>query len=961
MALNYSDGFYNSAYHDSETLEIDRGLQSRPTSRPSTRLPFRQDSSFRQNLYVEDDNDDHTNSFPKERNQRRNQEFLPMNDLQTDVDYNMRLPGYTGTSARDETYALGHYNPSFHADYGPSFIEIDRDTDDAVDGGLRNRLRRQTVFSPQFMRPSNIAGLDPSLERQIENDKKQEKEKLIAELVEQSNSEIANKTRKFPTCLNEKRDLWNQVMKIKQNSSKDASEMQCCTGCLRSIKLSFQRFKQATLDVFEILELWHSTLKIIEGKFGSSILSYFVFLKWLLLFNIFSFVVNFSFITIPQFVDMPPNNLSFSGLELLTGAGYFDKTVLYYGFYTNNIIRKDPHLAAYNMQLAYIFTIGLYMAVCFLILLFSMAKSFKKNFINPTTHMGNTAKLLCSWDFSINNEKAIKLKKIHLSTQIKEMLSEKLLQKLKLSISQKLARLAIHLVAWIAAIGLAVGCCAGVYFLCVHVGLSVQESNLDELTKQASTLLVPVVVSLINLIMPLVFAMFGLVEKFKYPRHEIYVEILRNILLKISIIGILCYYWLQKVTESKLECWESYVGQDIYRLVVIDFLFALFGSFFGEFLRRIIGTYCCKKLGMPEFDIARNVLDLIYAQTLAWIGIFFSPLLPLIQMIKLFIIFYVKRVSLMMNCIPPRRAWRASQMTTAFIFLLFFPSFAGVLCVIGVTVWRRIPSETCGPFRNLSTPYESIDAWIDQINDFDNAKWVVWIYHNLIQSVLFFYILTLLVLIISYLNWHIVQGRKIMVKHLLKQIANEGKDKYFLIQKLRKAQKSNVEDHGVPRRTSQRQIQSVHESQDTEFANETESEFPQSSGVSSALALAMRARQQAEQEGDSPPLNRKTPSDSSTMAQIKMARQQAERDTDQPSYIVEPSAIERAMSSKHQSMYKEQPPRHNTGPSNAMEMVMRARQQAEYEEQQRNYATNAMDMAMKSRQQARHEDQQQNY
>lgn len=141
----------------------------------------------------------------------------------------------------------------------------------------------------------------------------------------------------------------------------------------------------------------------------------------------------------------------------------------------------------------------------------------------------------------------------------------------------------------------------------------------------------------------------------------------------------------------------------------------------------------------------------------------------------------------------------------------------------------------------------------------------------------------------------------------------------------------------------------------------TESEFPQSSGASSALALVMRARQQAELEGDSPPLNRKTPSDSSTMAQIKMARQQAERDTDQPGYIVEPSAKERVMSGKHQAVYKEQPPRDNTGPSNAMEMVMRARQQAEFEEQQTNYATNAMEMAMRARQQAEHEDQQQNY
>ncbi|CAI9612710.1 unnamed protein product, partial [Staurois parvus] len=97
-----------------------------------------------------------------------------------------------------------------------------------------------------------------------------------------------------------------------------------------------------------------------------------------------------------------------------------------------------------------------------------------------------------------------------------------------------------------------------------------------------------------------------------------------------------------------------------------------------------------------------------------------------------------------------------------------------------------------------------------------------------------------------------------MVKHLFEQMANEGKNKYFLIQQLHKAQKPNVLDHGVPQRTSQRQIQSVSEAPDTQLVNEPKPQFPQSSGASSSLALAMRARQQAELEEDSPPMNSKT-------------------------------------------------------------------------------------------------------
>ncbi|KAL4675667.1 hypothetical protein H8959_009812 [Pygathrix nigripes] len=243
---------------------------------------------------------------------------------------------------------------------------------------------------------------------------------------------------------------------------------------------------------------------------------------------------------------------------------------MYYGFYTNSTIQHGNSGASYNMQLAYIFTIGACLTTCFFSLLFSMAKYFRDNFINPHIYSGGITKLIFCWDFTVTHEKAVKLKQKNLSTEIR--------------------------------------------FLKTH-------------SNPGAVLLLPFVVSCINLAVPCIYSMFRLVERYEMPQHEVYILLIRNhkcclfcleTFLKISIIGILCYYWLNNVALSGEECWETLIGQDIYRLLLMDFVFSLADSFLGEFLRRIIGMQLITSLGLPEFDIARNVLELIYAQTLVW-------------------------------------------------------------------------------------------------------------------------------------------------------------------------------------------------------------------------------------------------------------------------------------------------------------------------------------------------------
>ncbi|XP_076122847.1 transmembrane channel-like protein 5 [Alosa pseudoharengus] len=441
------------------------------------------------------------------------------------------------------------------------------------------------------------------------------------------------------------------------------------------------------------LHVWHGALKEIGGRFDSAVLTYFCFIKWLFMFNVFLLAFNLSFITVPEIVHMynSTTNSTFEGLDLLTAAGYFDKSIMFYGGYNGEVIKAG----SYDMQLAYLLTMLTYMMLCGISIVYSLGKSVWKNVIVYSPATGGAWRLLCSWDFSILNEKAIHSFQKKLFIQIK-------------------IKVALHA---------------------------------RDLKSEAFFLFLPILVSFINLVIPLLYAFISRLENYENLRAKLYASLARDVLLKMSILGILCYYWLTDV-PSNLSCWESFVGQDVYRMAIADFLFSVLGCVFGEYLGSLIGTKCMKTLKPPEFNITRNVLDLIYAQTLVWIGVYFSPLLPIIQIVKLLIIFYMKKVSISLICRPSTRPGLAAEMKTAFIALLFFPSYIGSLFIMGYTVWSLKPSAHCGPFQGLAAPIDAVSKLVIQV----------------------------------------VQDRKRLISLLREQIINEGKDKAFLLGKLRMAQ-----------------------------------------------------------------------------------------------------------------------------------------------------------------------------
>ncbi|XP_068448722.1 transmembrane channel-like protein 6b [Clinocottus analis] len=682
----------------------------------------------------------------------------------------------------------------------------------------RRRQSRPAIrdFSPSA-RPS-IRGygieVDSPDAEGIEAAEVSKRERLVNNLQNLSVSDRVRMLRAMPLNVAEKSELRRLTLQ-KEKSTMSSSQISCCSRQKYYIIIGARQSWYSWLSFLTSLQLWQVPLKRVGGRFGTSVLSYFLFLKTLLFFNLFLFMVTGAFLVLPQAVHPPALPAgSFSGLELLTGAGYFTDTVMYYGYYCNYTLSRScreadggqnaslsngtrldcvPENLSYNMPLAYFFTIGVSSFITCIILVYSMSKSFGQSFRIDNSHSILAMKVLSSWDFKVIKKTSVKLMSENISTQLKELLAEVNHKRVKNTHCQRLRRLMVHGLAWAICIASTTACVIAIYYFSDHMHQNLQQSSRrtikDPLLNEASLLALPVVVSLINLLLPGLFNLAAWMEDYNSPSIRTYVSIGRNLMLKVSVLGVLCYHWLGRVAADPtiigLKCWESFVGQELYRFLLMDFIFSLLDTLFGEFLWRLFSEQVLKRKRKPVFDISRNVLELIYGQTLAWLGVLFTPLLPAVQLFKLLLLFYIKMSSVMMNCQSPRKPYRVSQMTTVFITLLCFPSFLGASVCVTYTMWSLTPSSSCGPFRELKTMFQAGKRWVEALErDNPNLSVLAWAHSYLVENPLFLFVAAGIFLIVIYFHSQVVDGQRKIIGLLQEQIENEGEDKKFLITRL---------------------------------------------------------------------------------------------------------------------------------------------------------------------------------
>ncbi|KAF7412077.1 hypothetical protein HZH66_000973 [Vespula vulgaris] len=518
-----------------------------------------------------------------------------------------------------------------------------------------------------------------------------------------------NILKSMPQCLTIRRLVKSKLQTTVQQRSKKKS-ISYWKRLKYKINFSFRKAYMIIQDIGQTMEIWYHIIKSIEGQFGSGVAVYFKFLRWLILLNIIFALMSIIFIVLPQSLDQVYLPSSINVLDFVTGSGFFENTIMYYGFYNNGTVEKMLS-STYNIPSAYFITLLCAYIFTFIVLSVKVVLSYRKRYIEirEKVHCFYCNKVFCGWDFAISSTKAATLQSISIYRELQELLAETekhSRQNCLITFCIMFVRIIISIITFF----MICGTSAILWIL-----LSTHEMD----KSKTSVMIVPVVITIIMNVFSIIISFLAKVEKYNSKRTELYVTVIRIHALAAVVISTLLAFWLIHSTDG---CWQTELGKEIYRLIFLDFIISIFILYIIEAVRSIIYVTVWKGVGRTKFDIARSTLNLIYNQMLFWLGCYFSPLLSLIIIIKMILTFYAKKHSLLNFCEPPSRPWRAAQTQTLFLALSFI-GIISVLIIIGYII-TNVRSDECGPFKGHNYTWEYIVDGVLQLKR-DSAFWLL--------------------------------------------------------------------------------------------------------------------------------------------------------------------------------------------------------------------------------------------
>lgn len=569
------------------------------------------------------------------------------------------------------------------------------------------------------------------------------------------------------------------------------------------------------------LELWRKDLKKIEGNFGTGVVAFFLFIKWLIFLDVFIFLLIFIFIVLPMIIFNPINpteclsdenstnccaveyfNQSpFSNLivlDLVQGTGWMERTLFFNGYYSDKVFQHVTNAFTYyySLPLAYVLVIVVILLVSLIAIVRAAAKGFKHRIVESEGQFYQYCNLIFGgWDFCIRNEKAAVIKKKVIYNEIKGCLeAEKLEEEKKNRTKEERTKLiAVRVFINFIEILILIACSFAIYFVFTFSSDQLSELSEDDVfLNLLLSFLPPITIVFLNVIVPLIFKFLVTYEHYS-PNFVINIMLIRTVFLRLANL-IIFYASMYTIVSCQPEegecsssrcntplCWETFVGRHIYKLALTDFATHILLTFIVNFPRALLDkkskSKFAKFVGEQTFDLPKHVLDIIYTQTLCWLGCFYAPMLPAMFVVIFICMFYIKKFACLVNSKPSNVIHRASRSNSMFMIILLV-SFLVALLPVAYTIGEIRPSMACGPFRTLDTIWSFVT-----VSFFNTPQWfqdLLAVLTSAIFAVPAFIILVLLLYYYIAVN----SANRHMVRILKDQLVLEGHDKQFLLDRL---------------------------------------------------------------------------------------------------------------------------------------------------------------------------------
>ncbi|KAF8767882.1 Transmembrane channel-like protein 7 like protein [Argiope bruennichi] len=631
------------------------------------------------------------------------------------------------------------------------------------------------------------------------------------------------------------------------------------------------------------LELWNDSLKRIEGLQGTGVVSYFVFLRWLIALNLILFILYFLLVTLPHaafyvlplkdisiapnesviteeflnkydkprptefkpketknsslrlhsddlfsnwgiLLDNLPDNIlditlaydkrnytsaerrNFSeycearyrtemenntgGIlsamqDLLQGTGWLQSTILFLGYYPANEISYFG--LVYNMPVAVIAVLFVSFVICLCMMIQYSSHGVHETILaRKNDYLQYSNILFCSWDYCIEDRKSSVIRHNSILHEIKSTLAEER-RKREIKEWSRGKKIKVYFLRTFINLFVIAALCSSYYLIYRVVNYQLEEMQLHRLNKPGvNTLFIqylsPIVITGLNIFVPIIFNNIVRFEMYN-TQTQINMALFRTVFLRLSSVFVLVGLLYQQITCEPRDmcgagmsetcrspiCWETYVGQQLYKLAVTDFFVYVMMFILYDVPRDVIVRHFKNKVTQM---VGRQVFDLPNQA-----GVVYSPLLPAITVIKFIAIFYIKKQMVLKYCVPAPIPYKASRSNAMFMIILML-SFFTLMIIHGYSLSKVEPSPACSPFRHYFVMTEALsDTVLKRSTTFASI-------FNFFFSALFLIPAIILMCIAIYYYWTIVVAHRKMVKVLKAQIAIEGHDKQFLLNRL---------------------------------------------------------------------------------------------------------------------------------------------------------------------------------